>query len=524
MGAARELRALSWLLEVGLYVFLTSAVFAVASVYPWARAPFWGGAFVLVGLLLARGAVVQALRGRIGRRLFSIHPSGLWLVLDDVPSYGLPAWSFDLGRPLLSVGPLLLPGAAFLALVLFQLLLLPPWLVAALTRARADALAADPSAWLPLTVSVSHTRTGAGFLAALLGLHLVAGAVLAERAARTRFRRFLAVLATALALVALAQMASGATAVYGRFAAPGAGGSHTIFGPFPNRNHFAGYMLLLAAPALHLVLRAFAGYRQRAGRSSNWRRRVVALQSPEGTALFLALVPAGAALCALVASNSRGGLLAFGLSLLLASALRPAPARRAALVLAALLTALAVSWFGTARLGARYGRLAQDLSGRTAVWSDTLSRMSGLWLTGSGFNTFVPAMSRATVFELPRGATAWRAPYEVSVTQAPRLGYRVLGEVEGLAWYAHAHSDYLQVLVETGVPGLLLALAAATLLLRQARNEPWLLAALLGVLMQSLIDFPLQMPACAALFAVLAAWPRKADNNHAGRGPEASLA
>jgi hypothetical protein len=41
--------------------------------------------------------------------------------------------------------------------------------------------------------------------------------------------------------------------------------------------------------------------------------------------------------------------------------------------------------------------------------------------------------------------------------------------------------------------------------LRSLRTRPWLFAAALGLLLQSLVEFSLQLPAVAALFVVLAA-------------------
>ena len=88
------------------------------------------------------------------------------------------------------------------------------------------------------------------------------------------------------------------------------------------------------------------------------------------------------------------------------------------------------------------------------------------------------------------------------------MGYRAPGDLPGLAWYREAHSDYVQLLVETGVPGLLIGLWAGLAALAAARRDPWLFAALAGVLMHAFVDFDLQIPAIPALFVVLAAGGR----------------
>jgi O-antigen ligase len=84
----------------------------------------------------------------------------------------------------------------------------------------------------------------------------------------------------------------------------------------------------------------------------------------------------------------------------------------------------------------------------------------------------------------------------------------------------HAHNDYLQLLVETGMAGFSIAVWFLVLVFRQAagklRNNDWTenasgaltVAALLGcvgILVHSFVDFNLQIPANAALFYVLCA-------------------
>jgi O-antigen ligase len=95
----------------------------------------------------------------------------------------------------------------------------------------------------------------------------------------------------------------------------------------------------------------------------------------------------------------------------------------------------------------------------------------------------------------------------VPLAAGERIGYRAPGDLPGLAWYREAHSDWVQLLVETGVPGLAIGLWAALAALGAARRDPWLFAALAGVLMHVFVDFDLQIPAIAALFVVLSALP-----------------
>lgn len=500
--AARDLRACAWALEGGLWLLLAAATLAIGCVHPWAYVPAWWLAGVLVALLACRAGLAAALRRRIGPRRFCFHPSGLWLILDEDSAYGLQTWSYDLSRPLLPFAWALVPGLLFLLWTCFQLLLLPPGLVAWLAPGRDPAPGGE---WLALSTSVADTRRAAAFVAWALLLHAVALAVLDAGAARRRFRQFGAAFGLLLALFALAQMASGTERIYGLFLPLDWQGTRTLFGPFVNRNHFAAFANLLIPIALGLALRAASRLRRRIGPRANLRRRLVALQAPEGAAAVYALVPPLALVAALVASGSRGGLIAFvgGLASLFVLRRRLRPAIFVPLAL----LGLALTWYGSERVITRFRAAETEASGRTLIWRDALRHVPGYWLGGSGLNTFATAVSRTTLWTLPRGATPWREPYETSVAQAPRQGYRALVGTPLLTWNSAAHNDYLQVLVESGVPGLLLALATLLAMLWRARGDPWVLAGLAAVALHSLVDFPLQIPSIAALFVAVAALP-----------------
>jgi hypothetical protein len=63
----------------------------------------------------------------------------------------------------------------------------------------------------------------------------------------------------------------------------------------------------------------------------------------------------------------------------------------------------------------------------------------------------------------------------------------------------------VQTLVETGGPGLLIALWAAVAALGAVRREPRLLAAVAAVLMHAFVDFDLQIPAIPVVLVCLIA-------------------
>jgi hypothetical protein len=505
---ARRLRAVTRGLQAGLLLVVAGTLAAFGGVHSFAYVPFWCACLGLGALLVERTLTARALRAVLGRRRFSFHPSGLWVVLDEGAAPGR-AWWFDLARPLLPPAPLLVPGLLFLALVLLQLAPLPPALAVALNPRLADSIALEPG-WRPLSLWPPDTLRGLAFLASMLVVHVSAATLFDRLDARVRFRRFLAGLALALSLLALAQAATGTGLVYGLFAPREAAPEQkTVFGPFINRSHYGGYMLLLTPVALGVLLGALREYARRVGPRANLRRLLVGLSSPEGSALIYAAAAGVASVASFLASLARGALLAFAGALAL-SGVMARGTRRLALWLAPLaLGALVLNWYGTERVAERFEMFRKVAPDRPIVWRDTLSRMQGLWLLGSGFNTFGPAMSRVTAWSLPRGATPWREPYETSIAHSPLAGFTSPPAIGWFTWYPEAHNDYLQVLVENGLPGLFLALLGALAVLRGVRHDPWLLAALLGVLLHCLVDFDLQITAIAVLFVALAAMPTR---------------
>jgi O-antigen ligase len=443
--SARLTRVLGGLLELVLWLAVAGSALAFGAVHPRAYGALW-----LLSLLA--GLLALARRVRVG--------------------------------PPRRRAPLLLPALVFLLLVLVQLV---PW----------------PPGEAPLTVSAEATRRGLAFVVALLALHLGATAALTDEGARRRLRGIVAWLGLVLGLVALVQLAAGAPRIYGFFQP---WETTDFFGPFVNRNHFAGYMLLVVPVGLGLLAQAWRRCRRRMGEHPDLRRRLVALGTPEGTRVLYAALPPLVAIAALLASVSRGGILAFVASLTLAAiglrSRRGTPAWAAALAFAA----VALCWFGLERLEVRFLQTPGDAPGRTAVWSESIRFMRGSrWLTGYGFDTFAEAFSRVPAWRLPEGATPWPAAVRAALESGVRYGYRVPSDLPGVVWYREAHNDWIQLLVETGLPGLAVGVWAALAALLAARRDPWLFAALAGPLAHALVDFDFQIPAIPALFVVLAA-------------------
>jgi O-antigen ligase len=271
-----------------------------------------------------------------------------------------------------------------------------------------------------------------------------------------------------LALLAVAQKLTGSTRMY--WLVDPHGGS--MFGPYVNRNHYAGLMEMLTPLALVMSMRKDleAGQRVLLGFAG-------ALMS---VSIFM--------------SQSRGGILALCVELLLiAAAIVQKRNRRAGLglVVVVLAAVALLNWVGMAgAVAGRLGTLAQPLQestggNRLAILRDSIQMIRQRPLFGWGLGTFPTVYPRFRSFYT-----------DLFVNQA--------------------HNDYLQMLVETGFVGFGAFLAFIVIACRYGlkRIRHWQIrqadaltfAALLGIsgiAVHSLLDFNLQIPANAALLYVL---------------------
>ena len=250
-----------------------------------------------------------------------------------------------------------------------------------------------------------------------------------------------------------------------------------MFGPYVNRNHFAGLMELLCPLALGMALLPEYKLTQR------WFWAA------------LAVVMGGAVML----SGSRGGALSLGLAVIVFSLLiaaQRAGKRAVVWILAAMfITGGAVLALDRGELLERYESVLrpnqfqqEDAAAyRIGAWKDTLRLVRETPITGSGLDTFATRFPAARSF------------------------------ATDLIW-THAHNDFLQFLAETGLIGGLLAAwmlfaggreAGRNLTRASGTATGALLAAIaagcIGFLAHGWLDFNFHIPANASGFAVLAA-------------------
>jgi O-antigen ligase len=356
----------------------------------------------------------------------------------------------------------------------------------ALTAAGAPSAPAVVPPVHPLSLDPTATRVGLTFLIAFASLLLGLAATLTARQARAIADGVLAV-GLLLAIVGVVQRAiGGENRVYGFWEPIHVGDP---FGPFVNKNHFAGWMLLAIPLCLGRLFERIA--RAVEALRFPWRDRVLWLATPAASRIFLGGFAVLAMALALVLSMSRSGMtaLTIALTLMFVCVLRREPSGSRRLVaggyLAVLLLVVA-GWVGVDAIGHRFtASTGIDLAERTTAWRDALGIVRDFPWTGTGLNTY----GTATL-----------------VYGSPQLTHH----------YSAAHSDYLQLAAEggllVGIPAVLTLAVFVTVLWRRlndAHDTFWLRAgaatALAAIALQELVDFSLQIPANAALLAVVAA-------------------
>ena len=426
----------------------------------------------LVVLVLCAAVVLSALAfGTVHSWTLALFQAGAGVV---VLLWALDAWrsrTLRLSRSLLQ-----LPLAGLFAVGLIQLLPLggADASVAGLPSDAARTLSLDPYA----------TRMTLVQLAAL-AVYFSAALVFIDTPKLLRLVvRVLILFGALLALFALLQYFLNPEQIYWlrqpRFARP--------FGPFVNRHHFASYMVLAMGLPVGML---FAGA---------VKRELLPLYA------FAAIVMT----VALVATVSRGGLLALGAELLFAAAL----------------TALA-------RRKGRDARGAED----GAAEGRSLLRRAGLQLAVvlllvvgvlalAGDELISRTMETITSGNVTSDrATFWRGTREI-IRERPLLGaglgafgvaYTRHDPTPGAARLDQAHNDYLQIVADAGVVGAALGLVFLVSLFRQgfarAGSEDRFrrgvaagaLSGCFGALVHSFFDFPLHLAGIALLFLVLAA-------------------
>jgi O-antigen ligase len=264
------------------------------------------------------------------------------------------------------------------------------------------------------------------------------------------------------------------------------------FGPFVNHNHFAGYLGMIVPIPVALI----------------WTRSV------RGELVLLYGFAAAIMSIATVVSLSRSGIISllsalifvvlFGLNSIMSwknesKRLMITVSRTAAVVVLLATIAAGVLWIGPDSMGRRVEktdlaaqarsndpRNATISQSRGWIWRDTLAMISDNWAMGVGLGAYQTAFPRYS-------------------------------ERDGSLIVAQAHNDYLQILADCGIIGMILVLWFIVLVIEDFRRalrhrNPSMSGMALGcgggifaIIVHSIFDFNLQLPSNALLFLILTA-------------------
>lgn len=389
----------------------------------------------------------------------------------------------------------------FVLIGLFQLVRMP-WVVHSFTGGLAGFSTALP---IPdgrtISLDPAATRRATVKLAILVGYFLIATQCFATKHRLGVAVHVLVLLGVAVALTGILHQLTFNNKILWIRPSEFAGGS---FGPFVNRNHFAGFMELLFPLPLAMIFFRGAG-----------RERWVLYG-------FCGLAMA----CAGIYSLSRGGLLSIGAEVVLLPVLveflnrrrRQARNRESSkgrkssswfatagvIVLIVAAIGLGVAWIGAEPLVSRWaGTRTELLESHTTPQS----RPQTWWIA-------LKIFSRNPILGVGLGAF-------------PRA-YPMFDESPGVYYVSEAHNDYLQVLSDSGAVGAVTGIcfiaflgirAKRALFSPRAADRAAVLGAtvgICGVLVHSLVDFNLQITSNGLVFLTLAAVIVSADRRRRG--------
>jgi len=438
--------------EWGLVLIVAGSVLAFGGVQPAAYSAMEAALFLLTGVVLVR----QCSEGRI-----------------DLP---LPLW--------------ILP---FLCLVLLQTIPLPGRIESWLSPHRLfpglqAALAPGASNWATLSLYPHDTLLGFFKLAAYLAAFVLAAYAFEPREGKSVLAPGLILLGSLEAAYGIVQYLTGYQKIFGftkQFYTEDATGTYI------NHNHFAGFLELVIPFAAMMV---FYNLQLRSNQGVSERRR------PGGNSLvldprilfytFIMIL----LLVAVVFSRSRMGIFSVLASLILMALLgQLGEGRRAWMVITLLVIACSMTyaiWIGLGPVIYRFQAVTtvsslERTDARSAIWKQASGIVRDYPAVGTGLGTFGVAFRR----------------YQTSSLDL---------------FVDHAHNDYLEVVTDTGIVGavllfipimgLLVKMIWAYVGARRAYRRSVLLActgSTAAMLVHSIMDFNLQVPANALLFAVV---------------------
>lgn len=376
----------------------------------------------------------------------------------------LLALSLFLSRTLKRKDPLyetpgIFPLALFLAYILFQLVPLPPDLIKILSPKTYDiylrTVWQEGISWAALSLNRKATLSEFFRIASYAAFYVLTIQLLARKDLLKKTINIVIALVSLVSLQAMMQLLVSNKKIFwirevSEYMQP--------FGPYINRNHFAGLMEMI----FPLILGLFLFYKPRVSYGS-FGERIAEMFNQKRMNMYMVLgFSAVLVATSIFVSLSRGGILSLCLAMIFFAAIfsfsRLHGKKRGLIILVAVLIVVAVGWFGWDSVIKRFGKLEGEMNpsfSRLAFWQDTAKIAGDFPVTGTGLGTFSDIYPKYKSF-----------PQE--------------------AVLEHAHNDYLELAAEGGVISIallawfFLAVAFKSFRTFRKRREPWSIVMAIG--------------------------------------------
>jgi O-antigen ligase len=263
-------------------------------------------------------------------------------------------------------------------------------------------------------------------------------------------------------------------------------------GTYINRNHYAGFLEMVLPFSLALLFYEYSKLRGTHSLSTADLKRLLTHQGVQRLVLWLAV--AVVLFTALFFSRSRMGIVAACASLLVFFGLAGASRFQGKMgfLLSTGFIVLSIGlavWIGPGPIVSRFAEVQQEFTAhdqsRLSIWQDAQALVRNHPLIGTGLGTF---------------------PIAFTAVQTTFLGQFV----------NHAHNDYLELAIDLGLPAAIILFASIlwtlartfrTFLLGQGHFDRCIalgcVGSIVAILLHSMTDFNLYIPANAVLFAVV---------------------
>ena len=381
--------------------------------------------------------------------------------------------------------------ATLIGLVIFQLVPLPGVLLR-LLRSDNPALGAglpgnDQHFSSSLSIASYNTRVHLILLVCCAVVFFFARMLGGDRASRRRLVTWLVAFGTFEALYGLVQYLTGWQRIFGYVKKYNL---EEATGTYINRNHFAGFLEMVIPFGVALVLYENAKLARKVMRGRNARIKRL-LGGRKVSRIGLWLLTATVMVAGLFFSLSRMGIISAVASLAVMAAFAGFQRKAGLWVAAGVLACgiILVLWIGAGPALGRFGTVSEEYTSvddsRWSLWKDTVRLIGGHPLLGSGLGTFPVAFTRV---------------------QSTFLAQFV----------NHAHNDYLEIASDLGIPAAALFFGSTgALLVRVARKAAssevsferamalGCLGSIMAILLHSLTDFNLYIPANALVFSLI---------------------